>query len=185
MNWNNRYILIILILVLTQSSCGKIEQLSEVPRIEFTGFTVFDTTDILGNQSKAGCLDFYFEDGDGNIGLAAPEDGETDTTNLFLSVFVKEGDDFIEITDPSNGLKPSEYRIPYMEKTGQNKIMRGDISLRFIYTFYGESDSTTIKYDFRLKDRDNNYSNFATTCEIPLSVNGYYIMEESETETDQ
>ena len=33
-------------------------------------------------------------------------------------------------------LKPSNYRIPFMERTGQNKILKGTISITFLYLFY-------------------------------------------------
>lgn len=168
------YLTIIVLGVFMFSSCGKIEKLSEVPYIEFTSFSVFDTTDILGNVSKGGCLKFYFEDGDGNVGRIAPTEGDLDSTNMYISAYQKINNEFIKITDSSNELKPSDYRIPYMEKTGQNKIMQGTISVRFVYMFYSVSDSTTLKYTFQIKDRSDNFSNTITTCEIPLSINGTY-----------
>ncbi len=48
-----KYLLLIFIaLSLVLDSCKKIEQLSAVPHIEFTSFSIFDTTDILGNIQK-------------------------------------------------------------------------------------------------------------------------------------
>ena len=177
-------IVICCILTSLFSSCHKIEQLPVIPRIEFISFSVFDTIDGLENKSKAGCLKFYFEDGDGNIGLYAPTSVETDTTNLFLTLYEKIDEEFIMVTDPGNPLKPSDYRIPYMENTGQNKNMTGTMSLSFIYLYYDIDDSAKVRYSFKLKDRDNQYSNTETTCEIPLSVNGTYINNESEANTD-
>ena len=178
-------IVICCIMVLVFFSCRKIEQLPVIPRIEFTSFSVFDTTDILGILSKRGDLKFYFEDGDGNMGLKEPASVESDTTNLFFTLYEIIGDEFILINDPMNPLKPANYRIPYMENTGQNKIMTGTISLRFIYLYYDTDDSATIRYSFRIKDRDNQYSNLETTCEIPLSINGNYTKNGSEADTDQ
>ena len=66
-----RYQVIIFFVVLLLASCGKISTLPDVPKIEFTSFSVFDTVDILGNFAKGGRLKFYFEDGDGDIGLLA------------------------------------------------------------------------------------------------------------------
>ena len=86
-----KYLIVILIVILVLDSCRKIEQLPAVPHIEFTSFTVFDTTDILGNNSKGGRLKFYFEDGDGDLGLNAPAGIQTDSTNLFFTLFRKEG----------------------------------------------------------------------------------------------
>jgi hypothetical protein len=80
-----KYLVIILIFILALGSCRKIEQLSPIPHIEFTSFTVFDTLDILGNSAKGGRLKFYFEDGDGDLGLEVPSGNQTDTTNMFFS----------------------------------------------------------------------------------------------------
>ncbi len=155
-------------------SCVKIETLPEEPRIEFTSFTVFDTTDILGNIVKGGRLKFYFEDGDGNVGLNPPsaEDEEPlDSVNLILILYRMNDGSLIQAPD-GDPLKPTGYRIPYMERTGQNKILKGDISVIFMYLFYTEEDS--IRYDFYIKDRAENVSNTDSTGVIPLFNNGIY-----------
>jgi len=64
-----RYLLVIFIVLAALVSCREIEQLPPEPYIEFTSFEIFDTTDILGNVAKGGRLNFYFEDGDGDLGL--------------------------------------------------------------------------------------------------------------------
>ncbi len=167
-----RYLLIVIIAVF-YGSCTKIQQLPPEPYIEFNSFTVFDTTDILGNTCKGGRLRFYFEDGDGNVGLKPPESTEGDTTNLFFTLF-KKVDGIMEQVVDDDPIKPSSYRIPYMEREGQNKILKGTIYITFIYLFYVPESNDTIRYDFYLKDRDNNYSNEVSTNEIPLSFNGVY-----------
>jgi len=165
------YLVIVLIIIFVLNSCRKVEQLPAIPHIEFTSFTIFDTTDILGNNSKGGRLRFYFEDGDGDLGLNAPTLDQTDSTNLFLTLFRKEGGVMMPAPD-NDPLKPSPYRIPYMERTGQNKILKGTISVTFLYLFYSPAD--TIRYDFYIKDRALNESNVASTSEIVLSVNNTY-----------
>jgi hypothetical protein len=72
-------------------------------------------------------------------------------------------------------MNPSDYRIPYMERTGQNKILKGTISVTFLYLFYSPEDTDTIKYEFYIKDRAQHISDTAITSEIPLSVNGLYL----------
>jgi hypothetical protein len=145
--------IIILTATLLLGACTKIEQLPAVPSIEFTSFQ------------------FTFEDGDGDIGLKAPSEIQTDTTNLFFSLFRKT--DGIMTPAPDNDpLKPSSYRIPYLEREGQNKILKGTISVTFMYLLYSESD--TIKYDFYITDRAGNESNTASTSEIILTVNDTY-----------
>lgn len=169
-----KYSYIILIAGLLYS-CGKIEVLPPVPSVEFTSFEVFDTTDILGNDSKGGRLKFYFEDGDGDLGLKPPAlSSDIDTNNLFFSLYRKTGGTIIPAPD-NDPLKPSAYRIPYMERTGQNKILRGTVSVTFLYLFYTESD--TIKYDFYVEDRAGNVSNLESTSLIVLNNNGIYYKE--------
>ena len=166
-----RYLFFIIICFLILVSCHKVQQLSSVPHIEYTSFTIFDTTDILGNNSKGGRLKFHFEDGDGDVGLDAPTGDQTDSTNLFFTLFRKEGGVMLPAPD-NDPLKPSAYRIPYMERLGQNKIMKGTISVTFLYLFYSPAD--TIRYDFYIKDRALNVSNVASTSEIVLSANNTY-----------
>jgi hypothetical protein len=167
-----KHLVIILIALLALGSCRKIEQLPPIPHIEFTSFSIFDTIDLLGNNAKAGILKFYFEDGDGDLGLEAPSESQTDTTNMFFTLFRKEGG----IMDTVSGLDPllpySSYRIPYMERPGQNKILKGTISVTFLYLFYSPDD--TIKYDFYIIDRALHESNVASTSEIVISSNDIY-----------
>lgn len=166
-----RYLLLLIIILTCLDSCRKIVQLPVVPYIEFTNFTIFDTTDILGNKSKGGRLRFHFEDGDGDIGLNAPSDIRMDSSNLFFTLFRKKGG-IILATPDNDPLKPSSYRIPFMERLGQNKILKGTISVTFLYLFYSPAD--TIRYDFYIKDRAQNESNVVSTNEIVLSVNNTY-----------
>jgi hypothetical protein len=168
-----KYFILVVLIAIFAGSCRKIEQLPPEPSIEFLSFAVFDTMDILGNSCKGGRLNFYFEDGDGNLGLETPEAGETDTTNLFLTLYRKTHGIMVEVPD-GDILKPSNYRIPYMERTGQNKILRGTVSVTFIYWFYSTADTDTLRYDFYIKDRADNISNTASTSEIALSVNNLY-----------
>jgi hypothetical protein len=166
-------ILLVLIIAACFGSCRKIQQLPPEPRIEFTSFLVFDTTDILGNQCKGGRLKFYFEDGDGNIGIRSADATGGDTTNLFFTLSRKVSGVMTQV--PANDpLKPSSYRIPFMERTGQNKILKGTISVTFLYLFYSTASNDTIMYEFFLKDRSENYSNIASTSEIALSYNNLY-----------
>ncbi len=156
------------------AACRKIEQLPPEPSIEFRSFQVIDTTDILGNDIKGGRLKFYFEDGDGNLGLKVAESGSQDTVNLFFTLYRKNNGLWAVAAD-NDPIKPSDYRIPYMERTGQNKILRGTVSVTFMYFFYEPALNDTIMYDFYIKDRAGNQSNVVSTPEIALSVNNTYI----------
>jgi hypothetical protein len=162
---------LILIFFLALHSCEEIQTLPEVPYIEYTSFVIFDTTDILGNLSKGGRLRFYFEDGDGDLGLTSPAGSNADSTNMFFTLYRKINGEMIPagVNDP---LSPSDFRIPYLTRLGQNQTLTGTISVTFLYPFYTRTD--TIIYDFYIKDRALNESNVATTNEIVISENAVY-----------
>jgi hypothetical protein len=166
--------ILLLIMVLAPLSCKKIRQLPPEPVISFTGFSMFDSTDILGNTHKAGILEFYFEDGDGDIGLEQPYfgDSDTDTTNLTFYLYEKENGFF---TTPSDTLG---YRIPYIERIGQNQTLQGTIEITFLYIGFSESD--TLFYEFFIKDRAGNISNTSESYEIIFTGAGGCIGEEEE-----
>jgi len=163
---------IVLFSLLAIASCGKIQTLPPEPHIEYTSFTLFDTTDLLGNKIMGGRLNFYFEDGDGDLGLAVPDKTEeADTINLFVTLY-RMNDGKISPAPANDPFKPTGFRIPYMERTGQNKILKGDISVIFFYLFYSKED--TIRYDFKIKDRAGNLSNTVSTSVIPVFYPGVY-----------
>ncbi len=170
-----KYIVIITLILPLSYSCEKIVQLPVEPRIEYTSFSVFDTIDILGNHAKGGRLKFYFEDGDGDVGLNEPSGiPGADSTNLFFTLYRKI-DGAMTPAPVNDRLSPSAYRIPFMERLGQNKILKGTISVTFLYLFYNVTD--TVMYDFYLKDRARNESNLETTGVIIISENDIYVKE--------
>lgn len=162
---------IVIFAVFLFSSCTKIERLPPEPYIEYMSFQVFDTVDILGNVAKGGRLKFYFEDGDGDLGLINPGGDQADTNNLIVTLYRKIHGEMVPAPE-NDPLRPSSYRIPYMQREGQNKILKGTISVTFLYIFYSKSD--TIRYDFYIKDRAFNESNVASTNEIIISRNNTY-----------
>jgi len=170
--------LISLSVIILALSCQKIEHLPPVPFVRFISFEVFDTVDILGNDQKSGRLKFYFEDGDGDIGMNPPAGEQADTNNLILELYRKKDGIMERVEKPAppdsilDPLMPSSYRIPYMEAEGQNKILKGTISVTFLYLSYTSAD--TIRYDFWIKDRAFNESNKASTSEIVISQNNIY-----------
>jgi len=166
-----RNLVAVSIVLVAVVSCREIETLPPEPYIEFTSFEIFDTTDILGNVAKGGRLKFYFEDGDGDLGLKDPTGTQDDTTNLFLKLYRKKNGAMVPASD-NDPLEPSDYRIPYMTRLGQNKILKGTIAATFMYLFYTPTD--TIMYDFYIVDRALNESNVASTSEIIVSENKVY-----------
>jgi len=152
-------------------SCLKIESLPDEPRIEFRSFTLIDSTDILGNRLKAGRLKFYFEDGDGNVGNQADEIDPEGATNMFPRLYRKIDGELV-LAPANDPIYPSPFRIPFMARLGQNKILKGEITVTMLYLFYEEGD--TIAYDFYIKDRAMNESNVEFTSEIPLNETGVF-----------
>ena len=159
-------ILLATIIIIVPLSCKKIVTLPPEPFISFTDFRMFDSTDILGNSHKAGVLEFYFEDGDGDIGLFQPFPGDLnpDTTNLTFHLFKKENGIFSEPDDTIG------YRVPFIKRIGQNKTLHGDIHITFLYIGFAEND--TIMYEFFLEDRAGNISNTSESCEIVFTGDG-------------
>ncbi len=166
------FIVAMLVSIAVFTSCGKLESLPPEPYIEYTSFTLFDTVDLLGNEVMAGRLKFYFEDGDGDLGISAPEGiEEADTINLFVELFRIEGGESTPAPD-NDPFRVAGFRIPYMEREGRNKILRGDISVDFSYLIYTEEDS--VRYDFYIRDRAGNLSNTESTSVIPVFYPGIY-----------
>jgi hypothetical protein len=163
------FIIALFTVVIILGACVPIEKLPPEPAIEFRSFTLYDTVDMLGNDARAGKLTFYFEDGDGDLGLDDPGSGLGVSTNLFLQLYRKT-DGVFELAGPTDPLYPSEYRIPYIEPGGQNKILKGTIDVTLIYFLYNTSD--TLYYDFWIRDRSGHDSNTATTCVFVLGENG-------------
>jgi hypothetical protein len=162
----------IILILLYITSCGKIEKLPPEPSITFKSFEIFDSVDnLLGNKEKAGRLIFHFQDGDGDLGLPrSPEPvAGVDTVNLFFTLLRKTGNIFQEVAN-NDPLKPLSFRIPFMDRQGQNKILSGNISVTFLYLYYYPTD--TIKYKFFVKDRLLHSSNTDSTCVIVLTKNG-------------
>lgn len=158
--------------VFALDSCVKIQTLPPRPYIEYTSFTIFDTTDILGNIVKGGNLKFYFEDGDGDLGLPDPVPGQDfDSINIFMRLY-RMNNGVLELAPDDDPLKPTGFRIPFMTRTGVNKILKGTIEVVFMYLFYTEED--TIRYDFFVRDRAENISNIVMTDTIPIFYNGVY-----------
>jgi len=116
-------------------------------------------------------LNFTFIDGDGDLGLNAPTSKtDTDTTNLFFLLYRKTGGKFVPASS-NDPLKPYSYRIPFMDRQGQNKILRGNIKEIFLYLFSTPSD--TIMYKFFVRDRAQNTSDTVQTCEITFARNNF------------
>lgn len=154
------------VLIIFLAGCPEIEVIPEIPEIEFLSFTLSEDVDELQNIILAGELVFSFQDGDGDIGLQEPDTitpGDTTVFNLFFTMFHKTGGEYIELGEDDLGA-PLYYRIPYIEpREGQNKIVRGEVNIRFEYPIIKYD---TIRYDFYITDRALHKSNIESTPDI-------------------
>jgi len=158
------YILILLSVML--SGCPTPKVLPDVPRVEFQSFILEEKSNPLGTMVLTGDLTFYFEDGDGDIGFLTGIDDQfqPDSTryNLFLTLHEMVEGEYREIDTSELESKPF-YRIPPLDREGQNKTLKGEIEVEIEYYTI---DYDTLKYTFYLMDRAFNRSNVDTTSEI-------------------
>ncbi len=151
--------LALILLILAIASCEEIQSYPDEPRINYESFSLFITTDALGNEFLLGRMSFEFIDGDGNIGMVAPESTNIDDSlkyNLFMSLYDFKDGEFQKIED----LESQNFRIPFIERTGQNKTLKGTITVDLEYKNF---QYDTIFYTFYITDRDFNRSNTDTT----------------------
>jgi hypothetical protein len=172
-----KYLFIILPVFLVFTACIKTEPVSVIPEVTFKSLEVGAGYDSLGNPVKRVIVEFNFIDGDANIGMYSTAADTIDTipperkNNVLLTLYYKENEDYIPVETTEDYPEPY-FRIPYDEKldrVGQNKTIKGTVKIDL--DFYINPDYDTLKYDFYIKDRDNNASNVASTDDF--SLNGF------------
>jgi hypothetical protein len=150
------------------AGCPTPKVLPDIPNVEFRSFVLDQKTNALGTIVLTGVMNFYFEDGDGDIGFVASLDSldrpDSVKYNLFLTMHEKV-DGKYRIVDTSELDSKPFYRIPPLDREGQNKTLKGEIEVKIDYLII---PADTIKYSFYLTDRAFNHSNTDTTSEIVL-----------------
>jgi len=141
-------------------TCEEIVSYPDTPSIDYQAFTLYKTVDELGNNIFLGKLEFEFTDGDGNIGIYQPDSlniADSLKYNLYLRLYERdsEGSRLVESFDSTQN-----FRIPYIEREGQNKTLKGTITVDLEYKTI---EYDTIFYTFYITDRDFNKSNTDTT----------------------
>ncbi len=158
-------ILIPISLLLT--GCPVPTTLPDVPRVEYQSFILDEKENALGTKILTGELRFNFEDGDGDIGFElSPADStslpDSLKYNLFLSLHERVDGAYRTVDTSELETKPF-YRIPPLDREGQNKTLRGEIKVEIEYYTI---DYDTLKYSFYIMDRALHRSNIDTTDEI-------------------
>jgi hypothetical protein len=150
--------------------CVKTEQVSPIPHISFEKFELFQAYDTFQARNVLnGKLTFSFIDGNADIGYYNIEDTVTwneNNYNVFLKPFEKIDSLYFPIPDDSTK-PPLYFTIAHnqkLDRTGQNKTVKGTISITITYDIIPPYD--TIRYEFYIFDRIRNKSNVEVTSDI-------------------
>ncbi|MCK5824412.1 MAG: hypothetical protein KAG96_03300 [Ichthyobacteriaceae bacterium] len=165
-----------ILVILSVTACAKEETYPIEPIIEFSGGSLSIVADELGNKEVVYYAQINFTDGDGNIGWGYSKDkpegayrkcNTENTHDLYVNVYeIKNGEpikkDFHEnyYCDNNDTLRSDviglNADIPYLTGNGRSGSLRGVIDYKIPIS---SAISDTIKFDFKIIDRDGNYSN--------------------------
>ncbi|MBC7450669.1 MAG: hypothetical protein H7259_04200 [Cytophagales bacterium] len=163
---NTYYFVIVLVtLAITTSSCKKAPNYSKIPAIEFESLTVISEFNTLTDSVY---LKISFTDGDGNIGNAPAG------PNDFFAVLQKkiEGK-YVDVN--TNGLSFNG-NLPLLSPYSLSGPIDGTITnnILFLYSTHPAIDvvkGDTVRFNVRIQDRAQNYSNWVTTTEMIMWKN--------------
>jgi hypothetical protein len=142
------------------AGCDEIVKYPATPIIDYKNFALYSTTDDLGNNIFLGKMEVDFTDGDGDIGLIQPDStifSDSLKYNFFTSLYNMNNGVFEKI---EGFVGEQNFRIPFIERKGQNKNLKGTIYVEFEYKLIKYD---TIFYTFYMKDRANHRSNIDTS----------------------
>jgi len=149
------------------AACKKPVQYSEIPEIKFISFEHL--------SSKDGLLTYYFQDGDGDLGLDETDtDSPFDTTsvyyyNFFCDYYEKQNGIFVKIDsiDVEGKLKPFilNARFPRLSKLSDESI-NGEIYHKMEPYRVDDSQFDTVKLVFYIVDRALHHSNMDSVVVI-------------------
>lgn len=155
-------ILILCIGMACLSSCVKSPGFSDIPEIEFLGFSSQSMVQSSLNSDSL-FLQFSFTDGDGDIGF----DPDVFDQNIF-------------IIDNRTGDRYDAFKAPVIPEQGASKGISGTVTLRLFTTCCLFPDNIppcesppqyktdTLTLDIFIKDRAGNFSNRVTSSPIIL-----------------
>lgn len=154
--------------LLLDYSCRKPVQYSDIPLIKFLSFQKYSDATI----SDGAILTFYFQDGEGDIGLNQTDiKPPFDTASIFYYNF------FCDYYEKQNGVfvKPEiqgnfNARIPRLSSLSSESI-DGEIYLKMPTYYDPSSPFDTIRFNFYIVDRKLNKSNIDTTSIIVVKKN--------------
>jgi len=139
-------------------SCKKYDDFSPIPEVSYEGSELL-TDETFGSDYLN--LSINFIDGDGDICFY-----DKDTVkNIVFTLYYLENDTL----KPVDLAVPYEYKIPYYEPEGRNKLMKGSVKTKFYIDDFIILGYDTLKLDFYVFDRAYNKSNIGTTPYIIVS----------------
>lgn len=127
----------------------------------------------LTTEGDIGMLVLGFEDGDGNFGLSP-----ADTVDAFCPVCPFHHNIFCEYEelrdgvwtpislDPDLGQVPFYYRAPRIEPSGQNKALRGTITVELAPRYFLTSEWDSLRFAVHIVDRDLQSSDTLRTATV-------------------
>ena len=167
------HLFLILIVLVGNISCRKLEQFPIEPEISFIAFEkIYNSTDSIYDK---GVLKISFKDGDGDIGLRKADTFPPFNQkskyyyNLVVTFFELQNGQIKEVPlvfyNPSTqtwDTIPLSARIPYLTPEGANKSISGEIyDTLFIYNY--NSDFDTLQLEAFIYDRALHKSNTVNT----------------------
>jgi hypothetical protein len=141
--------------------CQKDDNLPVIPEISFKSLLKYSSQN-AGIDSLV--LTFAFEDGDGDIGSP---DSDTISRDIFVTLFEKQNGTFVPIVFSDTLLLT--YRMPYLEPSGNNSSLVGDVVISYLGYLIGVPNDT-VRYEIYIRDRAGHRSNTITTSEIVTTV---------------
>lgn len=149
-------------------SCEPEDKYPIIPHIQYVALEKIAND--YGYDYKA-ILKFYFEDGDGDLGLDdTTEDMQPPFDNssiyhynFFISYYEKQNGTFVKVDLPAE----QNARIPRLS-TSSSESIDGEIAIEiFINNFTSTYD--TVRFEFFIVDRALHHSNTVTTPEIIIN----------------
>lgn len=130
------------------SSCGKTEEISEVPELKFISITPQNAV----KYQDAIRITFEYTDGDGDLGENTP-----DVKNLF-------------VTDNRNNVT-YQLRMSQLAPTGSDIIIKGNYVLQLAPQDFVDDNNTSenITYSIYVVDRAGHQSNTIQTAQITVT----------------
>jgi hypothetical protein len=159
-----QFIILILLLIIAYS-CRKKETYPVIPHIDYKSCLIYQSK---AGVDSAGVLTISFTDGDGDIGRAQ---GDT-ATDFFINFFEKQKKELKQFFINNIPINFNS-KIPYVTPSGNNKNIKGDISITLdLYPFVifniPANKSDTVAFQVYITDRSKNKSNVIMTPEIIL-----------------